>query len=219
MILPDLNSPIAVAAFALVGALFGFAADRLSGRWPAHEDGYQARGIDWRTGVVALAGAVVFGGLALRWGDRDGLLVLLVFSAGLLVLLATDLDQKLLPDLITLPLIAYTAVVLVAGWSPLLASRELGFASGIAAGLGAPIFLIVTDRLLRGDLGWGDVKLAVSIGLMAGVSLLITGLLLASIGFSAVLLALIAVRRIGLRSAVPFGPVLIFGAFISMLVG
>jgi leader peptidase (prepilin peptidase)/N-methyltransferase len=83
----------------------------------------------------------------------------------------------------------------------------------------APVFLFVTDRLLRGDLGDGDLKLAVSVGLLTGISLLVTGLVVASIAFSALLLVLIAARRIGLRSPVPFGPVLIATAFVAVLVG
>ena len=58
-----------------------------------------------------------------------------------------------------------------------------------------------------------------SVGLLTGITLLITGLLVASIAFSVVLLALIALKRIGLRTAVPFGPVLIATAFVAVLVG
>lgn len=211
---------LAIAVFAVAGAVLGFAADRLSVRWPAHEADYQPRGLDWRTVVLVATGAVVFGGLVARWQDDPRSLVLLaVVTAALVVLLATDLDQKILPDLITLPLIAVTAAILLLGWSPLLAGKELGLFSGIAAGLAAPVFLFVTDRLIGGDLGDGDLKLAISVGLLTGLSLLVTGLLVASIGFSAVLLVLIATRRIGLRSAVPFGPVLIATAFVAMLIG
>jgi len=211
---------LVIAIFATAGAMLGFAADRLSVRWPAHEPGYQPRALDWRTIVLVATGAVVFGGLVVRWEDDPRSLILLGIVAGaLVVLLATDLDQKILPDLITLPLIGLTAAVLVVGWSPLLAGKELGVVSGIAAGVVAPAFLFITDRLLRGDLGDGDLKLAVGVGLLNGLSLLVTGLLAASIGFSAVLLLLIATRRISLRSAVPFGPVLIATAFVAMLIG
>ncbi|MEO6350975.1 MAG: A24 family peptidase [Candidatus Limnocylindrales bacterium] len=215
-----MSEPLLIAVLAAAGAALGFAADRLSVRWPDHEEDYKPRGIDWRTAVVSVAGAVVFGGIAARWGESvAGLAILIGFAAALLVLLATDLDQRLLPDWITLPLIGYSALVLVAGWSPLLADRSLGLMSGLIAGIGAPAFLLVTDRLFRGDLGLGDVKLAVSIGFVTGVSLLVTGVLVASILFSAVLLTLMALRRVGLKSAVPFGPVLIFGAFVAVLVG
>lgn len=211
---------IAVTLLAVAGAILGFAADRLSVRWPAHEADYQPRGLGWRTVVLVVAGAVVFGGLAARWyADPRALVFLGVVSAALIVLLATDLDQKLLPDIITLPLVGVTAVTLLLGWSPLLAGKDLGLFSGIAAGLAAPAFLFITDRLLAGDLGDGDLKLAVSVGLFTGISLLVYGLLVASIGFSAVLLVLMAAKRIGLRTAVPFGPVLIAAAFVAVLTG
>jgi len=210
---------LAVVALALVGGLIGLIADRISVRWPAHAADYRPRGLDWRTLALTGAGAFVFGGLAARWLAEPGFLFLAAVSAALIVLLATDLDQKILPDWLTLPLIVLTGVWLVAGWSPLLAGKDLGIASGIAAGILAPVFLFVTDRLLRGDLGDGDLKLAVSVGLLTGISLLVTGLLVASILFSVVLLALMAVRRIGLKSAVPFGPVLIAAAFVAVLIG
>jgi prepilin signal peptidase PulO-like enzyme (type II secretory pathway) len=44
-------------------------------------------------------------------------------------------------------------------------------------------------------------------------------LLVASLVFAGVLLLLMAMRRIGLRSAVPFGPMLILGAFAAALLG
>ncbi len=210
---------LTVAALALVGGLIGLIADRISVRWPAHLADYRPRGLDWRTVFLTAGGAFVFGGLAARWLTQPGFLFLAAVCAALIVLLATDLDQKILPDLVTLPLIVVTGVWLVAGWSPLLAGKELGIASGIAAGVLDPEFLFVSDRLLRGDLGDGDLKLAVSVGLLTGISLLVTGLLVASILFSAVLLALMAVKKIGLKSAVPFGPVLIIAAFVAVLVG
>ena len=210
---------VTIAALACVGGLIGLIADRISVRWPAHLADYKPRGLDWRTVVLTAGGAFVFGGLAARWLSEPGFLFLAAVSAALIFLLATDLDQKILPDWVTLPLIAVTGTWLVAGWSPLLAGKDLGIASGIAAGIAAPIFLFVTDRLLRGDLGDGDLKLAVSVGLLTGISLLVTGLLVASILFSVVLLALIALKRIGLKSAVPFGPVLIAAAFVAVLIG
>jgi leader peptidase (prepilin peptidase)/N-methyltransferase len=215
------TDPLLLVPFAIGGAVLGFVADAISRRWPAHEDGYATRGIlSWRTGVLALTGAIAFGGLAAGWAaePRD-LVILFVYFVVLLVLLATDLDQRLLPDLLTLPLIVFSAAVLLLGWSPLLADRSLGLASGIAAGVGAPALLWIGDRVMHGDLGGGDLKLAVSIGLMSGVSQLFLGLIAASIGFSVALLALMAVKKLGLKSAVPFGPMLIFAAYVAALVG
>lgn len=196
------------------GALLGAVADRLATRWPAHQMA-GVRPLDWRTVVVVVGGALAFLALLVRWSDARHVAVLSVYLAALVVLLATDLDQKLLPDLLTLPLIVFAAAVLFLGWDPLLAGTELSIASGLAAGLAAPLFLLVTDRLLGGGLGSGDVKLAVSLGLMSGVSRLFTGFLIASAASSLLLLALLVMRRIGLGSAIPFGPILIFGGVIA----
>lgn len=207
------------AVAAVLGALFGLAADWLSTRWPEHEPDYRRRWPDWRTAAMTLIGGAVAAGLVTRWSEPRDLVILGIYCAALLVLLATDLDQRLLPDLLTLPLIAFAGAVLVLGWSPLLAGLSLGAISGIIAGIAAPVLLFVTDRLLRGELGAGDLKLAVSIGLMSGVTRLFFGILIASVAFSVVLLALMAARRLGLKSAVPFGPVLILGAFIAVVIG
>ncbi len=202
----------------IVGALLGLAADFASRRWPQHEEDYvPARGIRWQTLVLVATGAAVFAILPIRWIEPRDLLVLAVYCAALLILLATDLDQKLLPDLITLPLIVFSGAVLLLGWSPVLAGKELGLVSGVAAGIGLPVLLFISDRILHGELGGGDLKLAVSIGSMSGVAALVFGLLVASIGFSIVLIALMAMRRLSLKSAVPFGPVLILGAFAAVL--
>jgi leader peptidase (prepilin peptidase) / N-methyltransferase len=208
--------PIAALVAAVFGAVFGVASDRLAARWPAHEDG-RVRPVDWRTIVVAVAGALAFGGLALRWSEPRDLVILGAWFSVLLVLLATDLDQRLLPDVLTLPLIPITLVILLVGLDPLLAGKQFGLASGVAAAIGAPVLLFLTDLVLRGSLGMGDLKLAVSLGLMSGVTLLFAGFLVASAASSLVLVALLATRRIGLRSAIPFGPILIVGAFIAAL--
>jgi leader peptidase (prepilin peptidase) / N-methyltransferase len=210
---------VEVLAAALLGLLFGVGADRLAARWPAHESGTVQRPVDWRTLVVALSSAAIFGALVVRWSEPRDLLLLALFAAALVILLATDLDQKLLPDLVTLPLIAFSTGVLLAGWSPLLADDPNPLLSGLLAGLGAPVILFLLDLLLRGALGLGDLKLAVSIGLLSGVSRFFTGFVIASGLSSIVLLTLIATRRIGLKTAIPFGPVLIGAAFTALLLG
>jgi leader peptidase (prepilin peptidase)/N-methyltransferase len=200
-----------------MGGALGFGADRLAVRWPEHEVGYQPRRPGWRTAVVAGAGALIFAGLVQRWHDPRDVLLLGIFAAVLVVLLATDLDQRMLPNVLTMPLIGYAAVLLVLGLSPLLAGRELALFSGIAAGVGAPLLLLLSDRLLRGDLGGGDLWLAISIGLLAGVTRMFLGFLVASVGFALVLIVLMLLGRLGRRSHVPFGPVLIGAAFAAML--
>ena len=202
--------------FGLGGAVFGFLADRLAARWPEHEDG-ATRPVDWRTALVVVLAGAAFVALPGRFAVPRDLLIEAVFFAALVVLLATDLDQRLLPDEITLPLIPAALVVLVIGWNPVLAGKDLGLASGLAAAVLFPLFLGVSDALFRGALGMGDLKLAVSLGLACGISQLVAGLIVASLVSGVVLVALVLARRLGLRSAIPFGPILILAAFLAVL--
>lgn len=209
----------AVIVAALLGAAFGLGADRLSARWPLHEDG-AARGLDWRTAVVVVGGAGAFGLLAWRWTDPLDLLVLGLYVAALIVLLATDLDQKLLPDLITYPLMAYALLILVLGLNPVLEDKARlllaeGDLTAILAAVAAPSLLAVTDRLFRGALGMGDLKLAVSLGLMFGLSQLLVGFLVGTVAFAAVVLSLVLTRRVSLKTAIPFGPALIAAGVLA----
>lgn len=211
-----MSDTLLVGAFGVAGLLIGLAADALAHRWPEHEPDYQRRRFDWRTVTVAFVGGVGFAAIAARWStDSQALLVLGVMGIALVLLLATDLDQRLLPDEVTLPLIVFAAAVLLLGWSPILAGKQFGLVSGIATAIVAPLLLLITDRIIGGQLGLGDVKLSVSLGLLFGASAMFYGMIVASLAFSAVLIALIAARRLSLKSVIPFGPVLILGAFAA----
>ena len=212
----------AILVAALLGSVFGFVADRRSARWPLHEDG-SVRSLDWRPGAVVLGGGAAFGLLAASWTDPLDLLVLGLYVAALIVLLATDLDQKLLPDLITFPLMGYALVVLGLGLNPVLADKARvlvadGDLTAVLAAVAAPALLAITDRLFRGALGMGDLKLAVSLGLMVGLTQRFSGFLVGTIAFAAIELALVISRRVSLQTAVPFGPALIAAGVVAAVV-
>ena len=159
----------------------------------------------------------------LRWSDASDLIVLGIYVGCLMVLLATDLDQKLLPDLITLPLVGYGAAVTLLGLNPVLADKTQvliapGDLSAILAAVLAPAALALTDRLFHGALGMGDIKLSVSLGLMFGVTQLFAGFLLATIAFAVVVLVLVAARRVTLKTAIPFGPALIGAGVLASVI-
>jgi leader peptidase (prepilin peptidase)/N-methyltransferase len=212
----------AVVIAVVIGAILGFGADRLSSRWPEHESAI-VRGLDWRTIAVVLGGAVAYGLLAWRWADPADLLVLGIYVGALIVLLATDLDQKLLPDLITFPLMGYALLVMLTGLNPILEGKSQvlvadGDLGAVLAAIAAPALLAVTDRLFRGALGMGDLKLAVSLGLMFGVTQLLAGFLVGTIAFAAVVLLLVLSRRVSLKTAVPFGPALIAAGVVAAVI-
>ena len=202
---------------AILGGIWGFGSDRIAARWPAHEDG-GIRPIDWRTPIVALVGAGSGALLGDRFGGNAGQLALLgLYVLALILLFATDLDQRLLPDVITYPLIALALAGFVLGLGPYVHDpTELGFAA--AAAVGMPLFLyLLSIPFGAGAIGLGDLKLLVSVGLLSGPLRLLVGLIGGALIGALAIVALIVLRRITLRSYVPYGPFLIVGAIWALL--
>lgn len=198
------------------GAAWGVLGDRLAARWPAHEDGSR-RAIDWRTVVTAAIGGLAFYGLS-GFFDRPAALAFIgLYVAALIVLLATDLDQRLLPDVLTLPMIAYALVGAAAAINPFV-SLQSGFMLDVAAAIGLPVLLfILSIPFGSGAIGMGDLKLMVSVGLLAGAERAVIGLIFGAILSAVVILVLLVARRITLKSYVPYGPFLIIGVLWALL--
>jgi leader peptidase (prepilin peptidase)/N-methyltransferase len=70
-----------------------------------------------------------------------------------------------------------------------------------------------------GAIGQGDLKLLVSVGLLGGPGRLFLGLVAGAIAAAVVIVVLVALRRITLRTYVPYGPFLIAGALWALLGG
>jgi leader peptidase (prepilin peptidase)/N-methyltransferase len=212
-----MDQSIALAIAAFTGAAWGLASDRLAARWPAHEDGL-VRAVDWRTPVVALMGAAAFAGTVLRFGATPVPFAIVgLYVAALIVLFATDLDQRLLPDVITLPLIAFALLVYVAGASPFLSTVE-DFAWAAGAAILVPLGLyLLAIPFGQGAIGQGDLKLLVSVGLLAGSGKLFYALIAGALVAGVTVAVLVFIRRISLRSFVPYGPFLIAGTLWAIL--
>jgi leader peptidase (prepilin peptidase)/N-methyltransferase len=207
-----------IAGLAVLGLAWGLAADRIAARWPAHEDG-SIRSVDWRTAVVPLVGAVALGLLGNRFPDAGSTLIYVLVFLALTFLLATDLDQRLLPDEVTLPLAAFAIVYGLLGVNPLIGHAVPG--AMLPALIGAivipAIFFVLSLPFGPGALGLGDVKLLFGVGLLAGLERTAFGVIVGVLISGVVIIALLVTRRIGLKSFIPYGPFLILGAFWAVL--
>jgi prepilin signal peptidase PulO-like enzyme (type II secretory pathway) len=145
----------AQVALAAAGLAWGLVADRIGARWPAHEDG-AIRAVDWRTPVTAVVGGVAGYGLATFHADPATVAFLGLYAAVLVVLLATDLDQRLLPDRLTLPLIPYALLGVAIGIDPFV-SLDGRLVGALVAAIALPIGLYVLSIPFgRGAIGMGD---------------------------------------------------------------
>ena len=208
-------TPIAIM-LGFVGGAWGFAADRIAARWPAHDAG-SVRRIDWRTPVAVVTGALALGGLTARFAEPVPVVVFGAYLVALVLLLATDLDQRLLPDVITLPAIPVALAFDLLGLNPLVPPGVLPVAIIVAIAVPGLIYAL-SIPFGAGAFGQGDVKLLVSVGLLAGPLRMFSGVVYGALLAGVVIGVLLAARRITLKSYVPFGPFLIFGAIWAILV-
>ncbi len=199
----------AIIAIGGVFALGGALAERLASTWPADEA--RRRSVGWRTAVLALASGLAGAGVVARsqlpWWATGIYLLLLAF---LLVLTATDLEQRRLPHLLLDPLIVLAAafVPFNPGVEPLMAL--VGAAAAVA-------FLGAVALVVRGGLALGDLYLVAPIGLMLGWPAIFSSVFAAAFLSAGASLVLLAARRVGMRSYIPFGPFLVAGAVIVLL--
>jgi leader peptidase (prepilin peptidase)/N-methyltransferase len=209
---------LVILAGAAVGVAWGLVADRIAARWPAHDD-EAIRAVDWRTPLVGLIGAIAGALTVARFGgDPAHLLAVGLVVVGLVLLFATDLDQRLLPDVLTLPLIPYALVLFAVGGSPYLSGPGDLLVAVIAAVILPLGMYLLSLPFGPGAIGIGDLKLLAGVGLLGGAWRLVAALVSGAILAALVIVVLIAIRRITLRSYVPYGPFLILGCLWALLV-
>jgi leader peptidase (prepilin peptidase) / N-methyltransferase len=217
----DPSTPLAAVVAGLFGAVLGLAADRLAVRWPEHDpeepEHPPGRPIGWRTAVVVATGAIAFALLPARFaGDPLALAIFGAWFITLVVGLATDLDQRLLPNILTLPVIPVALAYALSGQNPLVGTELVG---ALIAAIAIPAALYLPSIPFgAGAFGQGDVKLLAGAGLLLGLTRSLGGVLVGLLLAGAVLVVLLAAKRIGRRSYVPFGPFLIIGALWAVLV-
>lgn len=152
-----------------------------------------------------------------------GILVTLAFlylAAISLVLALIDIDTHRLPNVIVLPAYAVGAVLLSA--ASLLAGQPGDLITAVlgAVVMGGIYLLLAVVR--PGAMGGGDVKLAGVLGLFLGWlgwDVLAVGLLAGFILGGIFGIALLALRRAHGKSGIPFGPWMLAGAWVGILVG
>lgn len=177
--------------------------------------------VAYAPGVLApLVTVVACVALAAATGARPELIGWLALTPVAVLLAAVDRRVHRLPDPLTLPLAA--AVVLLLGGAALLPGHAGSWTSGLLGGLALGGFYFLLFLINPNGMGFGDVKLALALGVALGWygwTVLFVG------GFAGFLfgalygLALVLLRRAGRRTGIPFGPFMIGGALTGLLLG
>ncbi|MFI0544502.1 prepilin peptidase [Streptomyces sp. WSLK1-3] len=164
--------------------------------------------------------ALLCAALAAATGTRPELAVWLLLTPVGVLLAVIDLRVRRLPDPLTLPLAAVALALLGAvSFVPEHTGTWPHALSGALA-LGAGYWVLW--RINPGGMGFGDVKLALGAGAVLGWYGWDTVLLGTFAGFLLGALwggVLVLAGRAGRKTAIPFGPFLITGAYAGLLIG
>ena len=222
--------------------VFSFLSLRGECRYCHKKISIQYPSVELFTGILFV---LIFWSLGFSWslgfGIRDFIKLCFIFyvSCSMIVIFVYDLKHYIIPDKVLFPAIIITFLYrLIGNWKEPYGEfarwRQMGIgnfatisnfilAALIASGFFLTIFLVSRGRWM----GFGDVKLAVLMGLLLGIPNVLVALFLAFF-FGAIIGIILMVFPFGsaqgrekksLKSEIPFGPFLITGTFVSMLCG
>ena len=162
--------------------------------------------------LVELTTAALFAAVVVARGPSDDLAVLLPFAAMLIAVADIDLEHRIVPNAILLPMAVYGVAASAVVRTDML--PEL-----LAAGAAAFTLLLVAALVHPAGMGMGDVKLAGVMGLYLGASVA-PALLVAFLSGSLAGVAIMVRHGAGGRKrGVPFAPFLALGAVVALFAG
>jgi leader peptidase (prepilin peptidase)/N-methyltransferase len=167
-----------------------------------------------RAVVVELATPAFFVFLLWHYGFSFYLGLVSLYTAILILITVTDLEHRLIFNVVTLPSILFALVA--AFFTP---PPYLYWPSALVGGAAAFIITYVAALISRGGLGEGDVTLSTFLGLIIGFPFV-----LLSLGFGVFLggfvaFLLLVTRRVGLKTFIPYGPFLTITGWVMLIWG
>lgn len=173
-------------------------------------------GISIRYPFVEALTAAMFAAAWWHYGPGVLLASRLVLGSALIALFAIDLEHHLLPNAITLPGIVaglLFSLFTEPGWQASLIGALAG--GGALYGIAEAYYRVRHEE----GLGMGDVKMLAMIGAFLGWKMTIVALMFASFAGSLFGMTMMATRRGGLESMLPFGCFLAVGAAVAATIG
>jgi leader peptidase (prepilin peptidase)/N-methyltransferase len=166
--------------------------------------------IGWRYPAVELGTAALAAASFAVFGFSLHALAAAIFCGALVVISATDIERRIVPNRVVLPAAAVVLALQLA-WKPSIEWPVSGF--------GAALFLFIAALVYPAGMGMGDVKLALLLGVAVGwtVPLALFAGTVAGLVPSIVLFARhgAAARKMG----IPFAPFLALGGLVALFWG
>jgi leader peptidase (prepilin peptidase)/N-methyltransferase len=176
--------------------------------------------ISVRYPIVEFATGATFAAAAALLGPVWVLPAFWWFAGVTIALVLTDLDFKRIPNRILYPgTIVATALL---GGGSALDGDLAGWGRALLGGVLYFTLLLIIAILARGGFGFGDVKLALLLGEFSAYrswDSLLVGVFAAFVIGGLLSIGLLAVRAVGRKDAIPFGPAMVLGCYVGIAVG
>ncbi|WP_075859416.1 prepilin peptidase [Carboxydothermus pertinax] len=180
--------------------------------WQKGRCAYCGAKIPFRYPLVELTTAFIFCFIYLKFGLTILTLKYVLFAVFLIPLFFLDLENYLLPDKLTYPLILVGIFINII-------TRDLSWKNlffGVLTGFGVLFLLALVSR---GGMGGGDIKLAAGMGAFLGFPFILETLFLAFFFGGLTGIILLVTKKKERKDLVPFGPFLIGAAFLTVFWG
>lgn len=159
---------------------------------------------------IEVISAIVFALLMLVYGvDSQGIVIGGVYIY-FMIIAVIDVKYRLVLNVMMYPAMLFVLFVPIAQPQPSTLELSLG---------GILVFCIfgLTAWLKPGQIGGGDIKLAILIGFMFGFPQVLWALLVGGGTGAVVAIAMLSTGRYGRKSTIPYAPFLCLGAMIALI--
>lgn len=145
---------------------------------------------------------------------------LYAFACVSIVIAFIDLDHHLILNVVLLPTLIATVMLLAV--ASLGTGELVRLGRGVLCALILFVFHFVLSLIWKGGMGDGDIKLAFILGLLLGWlgwPQFVVGAFAAFFIGGAISLMLLAVKKVDLHGGIPFGPSMLLGAWLGIFAG
>ncbi|HAJ32596.1 MAG TPA: prepilin peptidase [Candidatus Atribacteria bacterium] len=166
--------------------------------------------VEFLTGFIYLIIYLIYG-LSIQT------LIYIILSSALIIITFIDLNEKIVPDVISLPGIVIGFII--SFFVPYISFINSALGVVVGGGIILVIGLIGTAIFKKEAMGGGDVKLAAMIGAFLGWRYIIISLFLGFFLGALAGIILILSKIKSREDVVPFGPFIVIGSLITLLWG
>lgn len=169
---------------------------------------------------VELVSGVIYAFLYWKYGLTPELGAMIFYAALFTIIFMVDLEKNVILNKVVYPAMVIAVILGVLGIQPELPQWPVEGIANIAMGGGVGfLFFFVVAMASRGGMGWGDVKLAGLIGLATGFPMVLVAIVLGAVLGGIAGVVLMAVKKKGMKSLIPFGPFLSVATMVTLIWG